>query len=124
MYGVQKPSAYEAVESFFYRNWFKDIYNYIHSRTHIVTKTTAYTIEADVFLVRADATSAGFTITLPTASQKMGRQIAIKKIDASANNVTVDGAGAETIDGAATLVWNTQYVTYILISNGSNWDIL
>lgn len=75
-------------------------------------------------LVRADATSGAITLTLETAVGCVGRMHNFKKIDASANTVTIDGAGSETIDGATTLVISTQYVSYQIVSNGSGWDII
>jgi hypothetical protein len=39
-------------------------------------------------------------MTLPTAASSTGKVFYIKKIDSSANSVIIDGAGAETIDGA------------------------
>lgn len=124
MYGVGKPQENVEVDSHTFRQWFQSIYRYVQSRTRVVSKTAAYSVESDVFLVRVDTTSAGFTVMLPPAATYPGRQIAVKKIDASANNVTVDGDGSETIDGAATKVWNTQYLSYTFISNGTNWDII
>lgn len=47
-----------------------------------------------------DATSGSLTMTLPTAASSTGKVFYIKKIDSSANSVIIDGAGAETIDGA------------------------
>lgn len=71
-----------------------------------------------------DATSAAVTVTLPTASGKAGRMYTIKKIDASANIVTVDGNGAETVDGAADAQLTTQYQVVRVICNGTTWWIV
>lgn len=123
MYGVRKPSANISADHYSYKQWFQDVYAYIFSKTYVVTITTTYTVAADVYYIRADTTAAGFTITLPTASGCAGRELVVKKINANANNVTLDGYSSETIDGSATLVFNTQYESYHLISNGSNWEI-
>lgn len=76
----------------------------------------------DILLV---ATAAGaVTLTLPKLDSAYGKVYQIKKTDASANNVTVDGFGAETIDGALTLVWNVQYQSFTLFAGSSEWYIL
>lgn len=87
-----------------------------------VTATGDIALGDDIVLV---ATAGGaVTLTLPKLDTAYGKVYHIKKTDASANNVTVDGFGAETIDGAATLVWNTQYLTYTLFGGSSEWHIL
>lgn len=73
---------------------------------------------------RCNSTTGAFTITLPTAVGITGRVYTVKKIDASANAVTVDGDGSETIDGAATYALATQWKSVTVISNGTNWEII
>ena len=73
---------------------------------------------------RCDATSAAITLNLPAAKIAAGRTIVIKKIDASANAVTIDPSGSETIDGAATLALASQWATARLYSNGKSWDVV
>jgi len=92
--------------------------------TALATKTTAYTVTASDSIIYADATSAGFIVTLPTAVGITGRQYTIKKIDSTANAVTVDPTGAETIDGAATYSLGTQWKYLTVVSNGANWGII
>ena len=74
--------------------------------------------------LEVDASGAPRTITLPTALSARWRKYTIKKIDASANTVTIDAAGAETIDGALTVVLTTQYQSVTIQSNGTGWDII
>ena len=73
----------------------------------------------------ADATNGAFTITLPTTHTFLGKQttITIKKID-DANDVTIDGAGGDTIDGDATFDLISQYESIRIISDGNNWYII
>jgi len=71
-----------------------------------------------VYLV--DATSAVTTITLP-APADVKFPITVKKIDVSANNVTVDTPGSETIDGAADDTIASQYDSVTYVTDGSNW---
>jgi len=74
--------------------------------------------------VTVDASGAARTITLPTAASAKWRKYIIKKVDASANTVTVDADGAETIDGALTYVLIAQYQSVEIQSDGSTWWII
>lgn len=74
--------------------------------------------------VRCDATAGAITMTLETAVAADGRLHYFKKIDSSANAVTIDGNGSQTIDGAATRTLSAQYDAVLLISNGTNWDVV
>lgn len=82
--------------------------------------TTASSFEQSYY--RCDATTAAYTITLETAGLPLnvGAELTFKKIDSSANAVTVGG----TIDGATNFVLATQYSSVTLKDNGTNWDIL
>ena len=75
-------------------------------------------------IITVDATLAASIITLLSAANRTGQQIIIKKIDVSANTVTIDPSGAETIDGAATNVLSSQYDSITLVSDGTNWIIV
>lgn len=90
-------------------------------------KTGVYTVVAadDGSLIRVDATSGAIIVTL-TAAATLGAKFLtrIKKIDGSANTVTVDANGAETIDGATTLVLPDQYDAVTLLCDGTAWHVL
>jgi hypothetical protein len=75
-------------------------------------------------VVGVDATSGAKTIALPAAAGCTGQRYDIIKIDSSANAVTIDGNGAETINGAATYALSTQWSAITVISNGSSWWII
>jgi hypothetical protein len=68
----------------------------------------------------ADATGASQTLTLPDARGQVGNSFVIKKVDATANTVTIDTAYG-TIDGAATRVLTTQYQSVTIQSDGTNY---
>jgi len=38
--------------------------------------------------------------------------------------LTIATTSSQTIDGSSTLTVNTQYASYTLVSNGSNWIIV
>ncbi len=77
---------------------------------------------ADLLLVSASA--APVTVTLPFAAAQKGRTFTIKKTDATANAVTIDGSGAETIDGAATTTLTAQWQAKTLRSDGTAWYLI
>jgi hypothetical protein len=85
-----------------------------------VTKTGAYTATDDDYVI--DCTSGTFTVTLPASSGRTGRILIIK--NSGAGTITVDGNGAETIDGAATYSLAVQYATIQIMSDGTNWKII
>jgi len=68
----------------------------------------------------ADATGASQTLTLPDARGQAGNSFVIKKIDATANTVTIDTSFGN-IDGAATRVLTTQYQSVTIQSDGTNY---
>lgn len=76
----------------------------------------------DAGLVLVDASGGSRTITLPAANAMNARPMLFRvvKIDASANAVTVQRAGTDTIEGAASILINGQWASATLISNGVN----
>jgi len=92
--------------------------------TPIATKTSAYTISESDSTILVDATSAAFTITLPTAVGIAGRSYTIKKIDSSINNVTLDANGTQTIDGNLSYTLLGQWKAVQVQSDGANWVVI
>ncbi len=89
-----------------------------------VVGDSPYTVLATDFTILCDCTGGAITVNLPTAVGITGRIYNIKKTDSSVNAVTIDGNGAETIDGAATVTISFQYDSYSVQSNGTNWVIV
>lgn len=92
-----------------------------HAYTSVSANTT---LDTTHYVVDVDASSAAITIALPTAASVNGREYVIRKLDSSANAVTIDGYSSETINGAATKTLSTQYTTARIMSNGTNWIVL
>jgi len=89
------------------------------------TVTAAYTIEPEVDkVILVDASGGPITITLPTAANSDSVFYCVKALDVSGGNVTIDGDGAETIDGAATITLNVQYQSVFIISDGTQWWVI
>ena len=91
----------------------------------LTAKSADYTILDDNLNVYEVTTGAvDRTFELPTLAANAGRVIEIHKVDSGAGKVTVDGEGAETIDGAASVVLPSQY-NYIRVRAGAaGWHIL
>jgi hypothetical protein len=93
-----------------------------------VSKSVDYTtLETDNHkLITVDASGASRTITLlASATAGAGYMQAVKKVDSSANTVTIDPNSSETIDtGHTTYVLRNQNDTIIFISDGTNWQVL
>lgn len=90
----------------------------------LVTKVGAYTATDSDAVILCDASGGAFTVTLPTAVGISGKVYRIKKIDSSANAITIDADGSETIDDSTTRVLSSQYDAITIISDGSEWWIL
>ena len=86
--------------------------------------TATGNLTATDYLVLADATSGAITLTLPAVASANGAYIIVKKVDVSANAVTIDGNGAETIDGATTKALTAQYDAVTVACDGSQWWIV
>jgi len=92
--------------------------------TGIVTTTSvSYSVTAIDAFIKANATSNAITVNLPAVSTSTGREITIKKIDSSANIVTLDANGSETIDGSTTKTITLQYESATIVCDGTSWLI-
>ncbi len=87
-------------------------------RERRITASEAVQPSDDLLLV--DTSAGSVTLTLPAASTVRGQWFEVKKLTA-ANTLTLDPAGSETIDGAATLAWTAQYQCYTVYSDGTTW---
>jgi|GEM_PF-5273636 len=83
--------------------------------------TSATTLSAIHYTV--DCTSAGFTVTLPTAVGATGRTYVIKNTAAS-GTITIATTSSQTIDGASTKSLTTQYSSLVVQSTGANWIVI
>ena len=72
-----------------------------------------------------DASAAARTATLPDlGADDDGFTVTVMKADSSANQVTVDGNGADTINGATSAVLSRQWEATVLKWNGNEWLII
>ena len=109
---------------------FKPFHNYSASKENVTTVSAAtYDLLVDDKILHVTYTTTGAvtSLTLPTAqcddASDYGRVITIKDAagNSNTNNITVDTEGSETIDGAATLVLDVDYVSYDLYCENDDW---
>lgn len=93
-------------------------------RTSVRATSATTTLTATDTLLIANAASGAITVNLPTAASASGQVYSVKKIDASANAVTIDPSGAETIDGTATKIISAQYGSLTFQSDGATWWVI
>ncbi len=92
----------------------------VRTEPAVVSKTGNYTVTSQDEVVIVDATSGAVTITLQSAATRGGNPLKVKKIDNTANAVTITRAGSDLIDGATTYVLGTQYAAVMLHSDGGS----
>jgi len=92
--------------------------------TSIRVITSSTTATATDYTILADATSGVVNITLPVASTVSRRIYEVKKIDSSANLVSLIASGVDTIDGMSSFSMSVQWQATTVQSNGTNWFVL
>ncbi len=86
--------------------------------------TASTTAGATDDLITADATSGAITVSLLPLSGNTGLRLHVIKTDSTANSVTLDGSGAETINGSATFALTAQYDSVEVVATSSGWFIV
>lgn len=94
--------------------------------TNLGSKSADYTILDDdnYGIILITDTSTDRNVTLPTASANTDREILIKNTSTDKGKVTIDGEGAETIDGQATIDLDFKNSYIKLICDGTGWQII
>ncbi|WEK38022.1 MAG: hypothetical protein P0Y53_10970 [Candidatus Pseudobacter hemicellulosilyticus] len=91
--------------------------------TAFISKTSSYILNNTDEFVAANATALPFTIILPTAQGKVGQTYTIKKVDASANAVTLVASSSQRIDGEPEYQLTAQWKCITVVSDGINWMV-
>ena len=89
----------------------------------VIAKSASFTADDQPlteFVYICDTTSGSITATLPAASGLKGRKLTFKKI-VSGNNLVLDANSSETIDNATTKTSATEFASYRIICDGSEW---
>lgn len=87
----------------------------------VITKAVTYEITPTDGIGFLIADGAGITITLPLAAKSKGRRITICAPTGTANAITVEGNGAETINGGANYSINLNFEQSTMVCNGTAW---
>lgn len=92
----------------------------------VTVSATNYTALTGDTVIGITDTTAARTVTLYAISGNTGKVLIIKDMSGAAatNNITIDGNAAETIDGAATKVINTNYGSMTLVCDVSGWVVV
>jgi len=74
--------------------------------------------------VIADCTANPLSVILPTAADSAGFIIRCKKVDASANTLTLKSLSGDLIEGSASAILSVQYTSLTLTCDGTEWWII
>ncbi|OPY17007.1 MAG: hypothetical protein A4E74_01540 [Syntrophus sp. PtaB.Bin075] len=90
----------------------------------IRTVTASTTVQKDTdYILLVDATAGAVDLSLPSClDMAQGRKFSVKKIDATANPVSLIPEGSETIDTAATLVLTKQNEQAVIMNSGTKYQ--
>jgi len=95
----------------------------------VVEKASAdspYTVQSTDQVV-ALTVDGSITVNLSTAATfGLNKRLIIKDVSGGAgvNNVTIDGAGAETIDGRSSILLTSNYATVTLMAVTGGWAVV
>ena len=93
----------------------------------VTTQSSVYNVAATDDVVLVNPSGGAFDVTLPNANLITGRRVQIKRVNTSANVVTVKSAGG-TIDGTAAATGiglaGGTYNSITVVSDGTNWWII
>lgn len=84
--------------------------------------TNSEVITSDINL--ADVSAASISIRCPAPASSSGRIIYVKKVDSTANTLTIQKNGAESIDSGTQYVLYNQFESVTLACDGANWFVL
>ena len=83
-----------------------------------------YSAQPSDHIIFANASTTALTIHLPDATLNPALHVRIKKTDRFFNTVTIDPYQAQTINGNAVDVLTAPDNSVMMVSDGSNWEIL
>lgn len=115
----EKPPLEPAVSSVTWK-WFFQLYHFIQGLVRPDVIQLVNFTPTSRYFYPCDATAGNITVKLPVVASTEGKTYLFTKIDSSANTITLDVVGSDTIDGASSIVLSTQWTTVELYSNGVN----
>lgn len=94
------------------------------NKTNINTNTVLVNEGFEINVYEIDASGGAITITLPLVSTVPNQRFIFIKVDSSDNKITLDGNGAESINGDLTQRIISEFDSMGLIPNASKWFVL
>lgn len=89
------------------------------------TQTAVANIEIVPKIIRVSGAGGAFAQHLPPAAQCRGQELIFLRTDNTpANAITLDAYASETINGSTTRLMHTQYESYHLRSDGTEWFVI
>jgi uncharacterized protein (TIGR02145 family) len=88
----------------------------------VTTITSATTLDQTHNVVLCN--TGPYTVTLPAVASNAGKVYYIKNIDTNGDDITIDGAGSETIDGSTTYLLDAYKHSVRIICDGSSWHVI
>jgi len=90
----------------------------------VKTITNTYTVNDSDYCIVVNSSGA-FTISLPTAVGRAGREFEFIRIDSNVGyTITIDPYGTETINGSASYDLSALYDRVRIRSDGANWLVI
>lgn len=101
--------------------WVRKLFDMTQYRFESISSSQEIRLTRYVYLV--DTTSGVITINLPPAKDAKGEWIKVKLVTGS-NKITVDGNGAELIDGSVTHDISVLKECHEFASDGEQWYVV
>jgi hypothetical protein len=91
---------------------------------NVVSKTTTYSVLGTDDVVFGSASGGIWTGTLPSAVTNTGKVFTLSRTDQTLANPWTIAAAAGNVGASATTTIDTQYETLVVVSDGTNYQIL
>lgn len=118
------PNVDEGVNIGAYERRLRHLYARSIAGLKVASVSATGQVDSRTFLELVNASAGAITRTLPgAANEGDGRMVTLKKVDSSANVVTIEPASG-TIDGAASISLTSQYQSRTFLSDGTNYHIV
>ena len=100
--------------------WVRRLFDLTQYRFESISANQTIRITRTLYVV--DTSAGALTITLPPAKEAKGEWIKIKNLTGS-HKITVEGDGAETIDGALNYEIGAKKECHEFVSYGDGWYV-
>lgn len=97
---------------------------WIGPESDYTTLNSSSPVDPDSAIYGVNASGGAIITSLPTAAGNRNVVMTFIKTDATANTVTIDALGIETINGAGNYVLSSQYDFVKIISDNINWIVI